>query len=144
MQLEADEAKDAEAEPPFTFQYRKQPFRSASYSSAPLSNVIRTQVFIGKQLSASVCRGIILEYKDGSKRALGQCKLGVDRSEECMNPAQLCYTPVTKHNMKHVQVKGFDESSHPSHEETEWTCCLMKGTLEFWFSEREVELNWKQ
>ncbi|PON20766.1 hypothetical protein TGAM01_v210367 [Trichoderma gamsii] len=51
MQLEADEAKDAEAEPTFTFQYRKQPFRSASYSSAPLSNVIRTHVFYGKHLS---------------------------------------------------------------------------------------------
>lgn len=144
MQLEADEQRGSEAEPTFSFQYRKQPFRSASYSSAPLSNVIRAQVFSERRFSDSVCRGILLEYRDGSKRALGQCKLGVARSEECINPAQLCFTSVVTNNVNNVKVKVFNGSSHPAHEETGWTCCLMNGVLEFWFSEREVKLNWKQ
>ncbi|KAL7895785.1 hypothetical protein HDV63DRAFT_401081 [Trichoderma sp. SZMC 28014] len=144
MQLEADEQKGSEAEPTFDFQYRKQPFRSASYSSAPLSNVIRAQVFSDRRLSDPVCRGILLEYRDGSKRALGQCKLGVDRSEECMNPAQLCYTSVVMNHANNVKVEVFNGSSHPAHEETGWTCCFMTGVLEFWFSERDVKLNWQQ
>lgn len=140
-QLEADEQKDAEAKPTFTFRYRKQPFRSSSYSSARLSNVIRAQVFYGKRFSTSICRGVLLEYRDGSKRALGECKLGVDRIEECFEPTHFCYNSVLKNN---VQVKTSDGSSHPTHEENGWTCCLMKGVMEFWFSEREVQLNWKK
>lgn len=139
IQLEADEQKEAEAVPAFTFQYRKQPFRSASYSSAPLSDVIRAQVFYER--GASACRGIVLEYRNGSKRALGQCKLGaIDQSEECLDPVQLCYSSLGKNS---VQIKLFNGSSH-AHEETGWTCCLMRGVLEFWFSDKEVKLNWEQ
>ncbi|KAL6911129.1 hypothetical protein GGI43DRAFT_379061 [Trichoderma evansii] len=129
------EDKDTEAEPAFTFQYRKQPFRSASYSSAPLNNVCRAQVFYER--GASACRGIVLEYRDGSKQALGQCKLGVDQSEECIEPSQLCYTSLGKNSL---QVKFYDGSSH-RHEEPDWTCCPMRGVLEFWFSDKEVKLN---
>lgn len=139
-QLEIDEQKDAEAEPTFTFQYRKQPFRSASYSSAPLSDVIRAQVFYERG-RASVCRGIVLEYSNGSKRALGQCKLGVDQIEECMEPAQICYYSPGKNS---VQVKVSNGSLHAGHGEAGWTCCLMRGVLEFWFSDGEMKLNWKQ
>jgi hypothetical protein len=141
IQLVADEQRSgAEVEPAFTFQYRKQPFRSASYSSAPLSNVIRAQIFY-KSGRVSACRGILLEYRDGSKRALGQCKLGVDPSKECMDPTQLCYNNLRKNT---VQVKISNGTSHPRHEETGWTCCSMRGVLEFWFSERDEELNWKE
>lgn len=137
LQLEADEQKDTEAEPAFTFQYRKQPFRSASYSSAPLNNVYRAQVFYER--GASACRGIVLEYRNGSKQALGQCKLGVDQSEEYLEPTQLCCSSLGKNS---VQVRFSNGSSH-KHEESGWTCCLMRGVLEFWFSDKEVKLNWE-
>jgi hypothetical protein len=143
LQLEADEQRSgAEVEPAFTFQYRKQPFRSAGYSSAPLSNVIRAQVFFFETGRASACQGIVLEYRDGSKRALGQCRLGIDVSEECADPTQLCYNNLSKNT---VLVKFYSNgSAHPRHEESGWTCCSMRGVLEFWYSERDAELNWKE
>ncbi|KAK1250637.1 hypothetical protein MKX08_010640 [Trichoderma sp. CBMAI-0020] len=137
-----EEQKDAKAEPTFTFRYRKQPFRSASFSSAPLHNVIRAQVYIGRRFSTSMCRGVMLEYANGSKRALGECKVGIDRIEDCFEPTHFCYNSVLKNN---VQVKVCNASSHPTHEENDnWKCCLMKGVMDFWFSEREVEIIWKQ
>ncbi|UKZ87605.1 uncharacterized protein TrAFT101_003391 [Trichoderma asperellum] len=137
-QLEADEQKDAEAVSTFTFQYRRQPFMSATYSSAPLNDVIRTRVFYER--GAPACRGIVLEYGNGSKRGLGQCRLGVDQTEECIDPTQLCYSSLGKNS---VQVRFSNGSSH-WHEETGWTCCMMRGVLEFWFSDTEVKLNWQQ
>lgn len=139
-----EQKSDAEVEPVLpTFRYRKHPFRSASYSSAPLRNVIRAQVFYERRASASACRGIVLEYRDGSKRALGQCRLGVDQSEECFEPARLCYGSLGKNS---VQVTVCSRGgSHAGHEEeTGWTCCSMRGVLEFWFSETDVKIDWKE
>ncbi|KAL7927399.1 hypothetical protein ACQKWADRAFT_276567 [Trichoderma austrokoningii] len=141
----AEQRDDAEVEDFVpTFQYRKHPFRSASYSSAPLGNVIRAQVFYKRRASAPECRGIVLEYRNGSTRALGQCRLGVDLSEECFEPAQLCYSSLGNNS---VQVKVYSNGDlHAGHddEEADWTCCLMRGVLEFWFSETDAKINWKQ
>lgn len=138
-----DEQNDAEAAPAFTFRYRKQPFRSASYSSALLSNVVRAQVYIARRYANSVCRGVLLEYTDGSKRALGECKVGVDRVEECFEPTHFCYNAALRNNVQVKVSTGSSHPTHPTHEGSGWTCCLMKGAMEFWFSEREVEINWK-
>ncbi|KAK5997944.1 hypothetical protein PT974_00312 [Cladobotryum mycophilum] len=67
----------------------RSPFRESFISTAPLGNVYKTQVF--SERKTQKCMGIIFEYRDGSTRAIGQCRLGVDNVETCVEPTRLCY-----------------------------------------------------
>lgn len=136
---DTQEGDNYKALPAFTFP--PQPFDSASYSSAPLTDVIRTQVFHEEE--GSRCRGILLEYRNGSKRALGQCKVGVDQNQECTEPACICYRNSFGNGQQSVQVHISKERSH-RHEEEDWICCNMRGVLEFWFSNKKEKIQWQQ
>ncbi|KAL7953915.1 hypothetical protein V8C34DRAFT_295674 [Trichoderma compactum] len=133
------EQEAADALPAFTF--RQQPFSAANYSSAPLNDVIRTQLF--HERGSPTCRGIILEYRNGAKRALGQCRLGIDRTEECTEPVRFCYSNSLIGGRQSVQVHIAKDSSH-THEGGGWICCMMRGDLEFWFTNKEGKINWQQ
>lgn len=130
--------------PDFTFYYRPPPFLSANFSSAPLFNVRRTHIYY--EAGVKTCRGILVEYLDGSKRALGHCKVGIDQTQECIEPGQLCYvstisnSPLPGLKRQSVQVVVSKENAH-EHVGTDWICCPMKGVLGFWFNDKDTKIE---
>lgn len=64
-------------------------YHQALFFSAPLDNVTRLQV-LGDP-GTGCCHAILLDYANGSRRALGNCRLGVDPVIETYpHPARLC------------------------------------------------------
>ncbi|PTB43846.1 hypothetical protein M441DRAFT_77018 [Trichoderma asperellum CBS 433.97] len=126
------------------FNYRRTPFISANYSSAPLFNVCRTHIY--HEAGTKTCRGILVEYLDGSKRALGHCRVGIDQTEVCIEPGQLCYAPTISANprsglrQQSVQVVISKENAH-EHDGPDWICCAMKGVLGFWFNHNDTQIE---
>ncbi|KAH6604932.1 hypothetical protein Trco_006639 [Trichoderma cornu-damae] len=90
LALNAFPQRSGTAVPPFAQidQIRLPPaFTQAFFSSAPLENVVRLRVFTDH---AKCCRGLLLEYEDGSKRSVGECRIGVDRQRVYRSPACIC------------------------------------------------------
>ena len=76
--------------------------------------------------------GILLEYENGSQRALGQCRFGVDISKTQSRPAGVCLLSARR-------VYFVPESQH-SHTHWPWEFCEMKGSLVFWFNDSETRV----
>ena len=118
-------------------------------SSAPLKDVTRISVFNDKKLGS--CRAIMFDYQNGARRAVGNCRLGVDRVETYLDPTRICYRPILPRrehsraldsqssslvDRREVLVESGCDSTH-QHEEAGWVCSAMEGDLEFQFSQVE-------
>lgn len=118
-------------------------FYFATHSYASLEGVVNAHVFKDKE--QGVCRGILLEYEDGTQRALGQCRLGLDTVQCYKHPTKFHYAIVEsssyikKHHYKCLQA-AFDAESglFSTHDTSEWKTCPMKGFLQISFSHWEV------
>lgn len=120
------------------------PFLEACFSLAPLETVNRISVFNSKHTSR--CMGILLQYENGAQRSLGQCRVGVDPVEDCMNPVYICFRrhayvrSGTSVQLQATTVRSTTRQGH-DHDEQGWTCFKMQGELEFWFSCEETKLT---
>lgn len=123
------------------------PFDHAYHSSAPLRGVVGLEIYHFGE--SRLCRGIILRYENGSERALGQCRLGVDPVRIVENPAFLCFAntfynrPNTEVRCSAAWVESFQTEEH-EHDGPGWTCCTMKDRVEFWFTYEQAKLNLAQ
>ena len=126
------------------------PFTSAFFSAAPLSDAKFVTVF--NHFETGFCMGILLEYKNGSRRSLGQCRLGLDNAVCYDGPSRGCLRQIETHVplkkriasgtstlVKSTVVKFTRDAKH-NHSEDGWTCFPMQGELEFWFSCEETDL----
>ncbi|KAL7921836.1 hypothetical protein ACQKWADRAFT_294567 [Trichoderma austrokoningii] len=113
---------------------------------ASLERVVRAQVFT--ETGTSVCRGILLEYEDGIKRTLGQCRLGFDsvRCYEypttfcCMTAKDSCVRP-NKYEYSHVHVAFDSEHGLLVEEDVKWETYPMKGTLQFAYTNIQTAIK---
>ncbi|KAM0560011.1 hypothetical protein ACHAPJ_003968 [Fusarium lateritium] len=108
-------------------------------SSAPLKDVTRMQVLEDEE--SGFCKAILLEYGNGARRALGNCRLGIDRARTCLNPSRICYRPSghasgIRRDIPAVRVQAACGSTH-HHDEGDWICSAMEGVVEFWFSREQ-------
>ncbi|KAL7938023.1 hypothetical protein V8C35DRAFT_290610 [Trichoderma chlorosporum] len=128
------------------------PLSHAFFSSASLEGVLHAHVF--SDTLRNVCKGILFEYDNGSKRAVGQCRLGWDRVQSWRGPLSMFYARtsheqpdpeneyrVIRHN--NVLVSFDSESYHVSEEDgtREENFHPMKGCLNFWFRVDDVEME---
>ncbi|KAH8683684.1 hypothetical protein BGZ61DRAFT_424986 [Ilyonectria robusta] len=115
------------------------PSRFTFFSSGSLEAVFSTTVFYDEE--TGFCMGILIKYNDGTRRALGQCRLGVDPTQYCTAPTHLCHYPITHQRPgERFPEEGFiaeftTDLKHGHNEEAarEWECCQVKGNLQFWF-----------
>lgn len=124
--------------------FSKAPFQEACFSSAPLDGVVLLQIY--SDAETGLCRGILAEYSNGSQRALGECRIGVDPVCTYKNPACLCFTQVTrKRPGTSIELKGIKVSSsyqpEHKHDEVGWSCFPMRGTLQLWFTNQQSSLE---
>ncbi|KAH6989261.1 hypothetical protein BKA56DRAFT_727767 [Ilyonectria sp. MPI-CAGE-AT-0026] len=124
------------------------PINHACFSSAPLQSIASTQAFYDRD--TKVHRGILITYQDGTRRALGQCRVGLDPFRHCATPSRVCFTlpdPAQRRIRLHQEfgVKfefGTDvEHTHDGTDNLEWICSPMEGVLQFWFSGRDTRLE---
>lgn len=133
-----------------------QPFKHACFSSAPLSGVTAVDVFSDE--ASHICLGILLQYGDGTLRALGQCRFGAASVVHTENPVQLCLSPISyeemprrrlgrrkwlKGQLTHFLAEGarIQANEGESPEEEQRVCYDMRGTAEFWYYCRESRLQ---
>lgn len=120
--------------------FGKRPFQEACFSSAPLENVALLHIY--SDAETGLCRGILAEYNNGSQRALGECRIGMDPVCTYKNPACLCFSRVTHHRpgtaieLKGTKVCAAYQSKH-KHDEEGWSCFPMQGNLQFWFTNEQ-------
>ncbi|KAH8683636.1 hypothetical protein BGZ61DRAFT_424903 [Ilyonectria robusta] len=133
---------------PFQFRHIRPrgepPFERAYFSSAPLEGVTRVHTFEDKD--DKFCQGIILEYANGSQRAIGQCRFGLDPVTTVVNPSQICLAeneyrpkePIRPPRLPtRMRVRFFSDDDYKRHKahdgKTIWKSFPVKGTIEFWF-----------
>lgn len=130
--------------PPAFAPYTSEKLLSTSYmyaSSASLDGLNSAQVF---RDGGDCCRGILLKYRNGGERAIGQCRVGVDAIEECISPSHICWRTYTssqngRWGLQCLKVELVSKSTH-THGDVEWQCHEAKGMIHFSFSERSSDL----
>jgi hypothetical protein len=120
------------------------PVPAACSSSAPLENISNIHVFTDE--STRLCKGLLIEYNNGLKRSLGQCRLGMDFVQIYKKPSSIShastYQPTCEKHL--VSCKGVHvifDSQNQQYGEDEgliWEHYEMKGQLYFWFTMHEV------
>ncbi|KAJ4864924.1 hypothetical protein T069G_01454 [Trichoderma breve] len=127
------------------------PLHRAFFSFASLEGVLNVHVFSDKL--RNLCKGILFEYENGSKRTVGQCRLGWDRVQSWRKPLSLFYDSASyqitdpagvldpvKH--KGVRVAFDSESDHVSKDDTlEKNFYSMRGCINFWFLNNDAEIE---
>ncbi|EHK42869.1 hypothetical protein TRIATDRAFT_86269 [Trichoderma atroviride IMI 206040] len=122
------------------------------FSWAPLENVASAVIYRGRL--NGVTRGVVLHYHHGGSRALGHVRVGVDLTEEIVQPIGICYKianrwnpllvannddedgdpekPQYRRSIYSVRVEFQTELEH-QHPHGEWWCCeAMENNLKFW------------
>lgn len=116
------------------------PFRPQGryFSCAELDLVHTATVFLSGP-GSDLCSGVMFQYKNGGRRAVGQCRPDAEGRKEYTDPSFICVEKTTS-------VSGSDETTfqskitffgpQDSHEETDARSCRkMAGSLlYFWFS----------
>ncbi|EGX91146.1 hypothetical protein CCM_05304 [Cordyceps militaris CM01] len=120
------------------------PFEHAYFSYAELDEVTNVDIYHDEALG--ICRGVVVGYKSGGARALGQCRVGVDTVRVYEQPACFCYkkttylrqdTPVERDS---VSIECRSSADH-GHSEDGWTCCKFPSRLEWWFTSEESRIS---
>ncbi|KAK4151892.1 hypothetical protein C8A00DRAFT_35462 [Chaetomidium leptoderma] len=112
------------------------------FSYAPLDNVWRIQAFLEED--DVHCRGLLLEYEGGGQRALGQCRLLVDRTKTYNRASKIAFTNVlrlpadSEIDLEATKVAFDDEVPEGG---DGWLSFGITGTLWFWFREEETRLE---
>lgn len=125
--------------PPFP-EVPRPPLDNAFSSSAPLENVKHTQVFHHPETGH--CLGVILEYLNGGRRALGQCRIGVDPFVQTQEPTSFTYSETsyciqnTRREISRVFMAFFGrEVSCSAPSPCCWERYAMGGIIQMWFTE---------
>lgn len=123
----------------------------AFFSSASLEGILNVHVFTVSW--KKLCKGILIEYENGSKRAMGQCRLGLDEVQSWHKPLGMHSVPAEyernvcdlineSRTSKSAQITFDSESSHVTEDGSlEENYYELKGRLNFWFTFHEVELQ---
>ena len=111
------------------------------FSSAPVRNVVSARTYHDhghdSKGMATTTRGVLLVYADGTRRAVGECRVGVDPSRRCDRPCGLRISPSVvegETGQSKTCVVDFVREG-----EEQAGCLPMEGTLKFWFTGRETD-----
>ncbi|CEJ92523.1 hypothetical protein VHEMI08172 [[Torrubiella] hemipterigena] len=124
-------------------------------TEASLENVATANVFTMR--NSQLCTGILLQYKNGTSRCLGQYRLGVDQVVASVeNPTHLYYATATKTyplpigKYKGIVVEfGTSPQRTPSNDmssgcKADWISQTLSGFAEFWMTHRSSAMRFRQ
>lgn len=114
---------------------------SCYFSSATLDSVRAARVLYQKE--TDFCTGILFEYKNGGKRAVGRCAAPSNDFKAYTDPSFICFLATTS-------TRGYDVTTYQSRvsfsskscQSDDVQCCRrMSGVLHFWFSHESTYLQ---
>ncbi|CAH0048133.1 unnamed protein product [Clonostachys solani] len=116
------------------------PSRPALFSSASLQSVTCIEVFESIQTGAS--SGILFHYENGAQRAVGNCRTGLDSVQTYIKPSRLCWQSTSErpHSMRVIYKFESGDCSTHQHNDDNWVCMALEGTMEFWFSQEDSSI----
>lgn len=114
-------------------------YPSAHHSYAPLELVSRIRVSYHDD--GMHCAGMLLEYDNGGRRAVGQCRLLVDACKTYERPPSIAFANLmgtnidpTTGKVHHYPDRVLVSFDGPCVDGNKWSQYAMAGTLEFWFT----------
>ncbi|ATY59501.1 hypothetical protein A9K55_003710 [Cordyceps militaris] len=105
-------------------------------TQAPLEGVTAAHAFMDRETNH--CGGILLQYQDGKKVSVGQCRLGLDKVQSVRHPVRICCATVN--HILSVEFTGEETHSHTNKGGANWTCHKMTGSLHFRFNHVNAEV----
>jgi hypothetical protein len=120
-------------------------------SYASLENVAQALLFLDDDtvdnngLRSEYCIGILITYNDGSKEAVGQCRIGVSSSIEVLRPTIFHWKEaVLRQDVFGVNVRF--SSKHSRFEAPDgagWQSTGMAGVVKWWFNHASVIIDFE-
>ncbi|KAJ4150120.1 hypothetical protein LMH87_010885 [Akanthomyces muscarius] len=121
------------------------PIRYEIYSTARLEMVRLAEVYNDPQTHC--CRGIMFYYDCGKRRAVGECRIGVDQVRACVNPTHFMYAekeyllPGSRNRYEGTVIEMVDDVNRAYARNpiingisAAWRPAAMSGRLEFRFA----------
>ncbi|KAM6487043.1 hypothetical protein HDV62DRAFT_140691 [Trichoderma sp. SZMC 28011] len=109
--------------------------RFGYYSRSPLGQIAESMVYCVPDTGG--CRGILLRYKNGGCRAVGQCRVNVDPSETIAEPSLICVRKeVYRDSHGLMQEKTCVKFTHNTLDDDldkGWARYPLEGFIEFYF-----------
>ena len=146
--------------PPNTFTAPQSPYSSplplAYFSIASLHNLATVQIFSDNRVPLQACdeegcrgpvpptMGLLLTYNNGSQRALGQCRFGLDDFVTVQWPTRLCMKSSHEiYGSQGVEAEAGSEldGEHDHGEEHGWCCNALEGSLILWYQRRQARFQ---
>lgn len=120
------------------------PLRGATYASALLDKVVCIWVFRDRQ--TNFCQGLLVEYINGSQRALGCCRLGIDPAERYAGVASVAFAAIEWRREDAVPRRVVKAKLYPMAEDDNaldesWMLCSKGSTLEVWKTSTEMVIK---
>ncbi|KAI3530631.1 hypothetical protein CABS03_15150 [Colletotrichum abscissum] len=122
------------------------PFPDACHALAKLSCV--KSIWIFRDEESRFCRGLIVEYHDGTEKVLGQCRVGVDLAERCGAVEQFSFKVVRRQErpgkrmaMVMVMVRSSRSQGNDACDDGQWTVCSHEDTLEVWATATQMVMT---
>jgi hypothetical protein len=119
------------------------------YSYASFENIERVRLFLDEiaidQLRWECCIGILITYNDGSKEALGQCRIGLSTSIEVLRPITFHWKEIVlRQGVAGVNVRFSSEHSRfEAPNGAGWQSTGMAGVVKWWFNHAEVVIDFE-
>lgn len=118
------------------------------HSCASLENVAQALLFLDNALGenglrSEYCIGILITYNDGSKEAVGQCRIGVSSSIEVLRPTMFHWKEIVfRHDVFGVNVRFSSKSSRFKAPDG-WQDTGMAGVVTWWFNHASVIIDFE-
>ncbi|KAF4447425.1 hypothetical protein F53441_9036 [Fusarium austroafricanum] len=116
--------------------HRGPPYYDPVFTGAPVKNVVHVDIYHSP--NDGYCKGLLLRYRNGAQRALGQCRIVIDPFKPYAEPSWICYynfhDPGTLKNTGNCMVECTAGSNNHVHEPLEfghWACFPMVGHFDF-------------
>lgn len=137
--------KSTDAETSAALDRLLKPTRYEIHSTARLEQVKLTEVYYDRRTSC--CRGIMFFYENGKRRAVGECRIGVDFVRRCEYPTHIMYSekeyilPDSRTRYEGTVVEMTNDINHVYSTSSmvtlisaAWRPAIMSGRLEFRFA----------
>lgn len=118
--------------------------KKGHYSCASLEGVASVTIFSKPNQEPPYCLGLIFEYTNGTKQALGQCGIGYFHEQRFVSPSHILHkSTISSHhnNTWRGILVDFTTPAHPVTEYIEMESHMMTGNVEFWFRNRDTVLS---
>jgi hypothetical protein len=118
------------------------------YSNASLDYVDSVRYFYDsciKEQPDQWCIGILLEYSNKDRAALGQCRIGASQSIQVTAPTEMHIKRVVdRSGLSGVIVRFTSSDRLEQLDRSGWECIEMKGEIMWWFDHGMVEISYSQ